>query len=193
LLLNHRASAWLLPGTLLALAGVFLVMTPGAEVTWASFWTHVRGNPAAYALALFAAVTWALYSALARRWSAPEQGGAVDMFLPATGLVLLGLRLLIVEPTAWNGRAVGEAAALGAITALAYALWDVAMRRGNLLFVAVCSYFTPLLSTVVSCVYLKVTPGPRLWLGCLLLVAGSLVTWRSVTERTPPCDRSSAP
>jgi len=64
----------------------------------------------------------------------------------------------------------------------AYALWDRAMRRGNLLLVAACSYFTPLLSTLVSCGYLGVEPGGRLWLGCVVLVAGSLLTWRSVCD-----------
>lgn len=75
-----------------------------------------------------------------------------------------------------------EAGVLGAITALAYALWDVAMRKGNLLLVAACSYLTPLLSTLVSCAYLKVMPGSQLWVGCALIVVGSLVSWRSVFE-----------
>src|SRR5271169_6154608 len=39
---------------------------------------------------------------------------------------------------------------------------------------------TPLLSTLVSCAYLKASPSPKLWVGCLLLVSGSVVTWRSV-------------
>jgi drug/metabolite transporter (DMT)-like permease len=106
--------------------------------------------------------------------------------VPATGLVLLALRLLTTEPTGWSLQAMGEASGLAAITTLAYILWDVAMRKGNLLLVAACSYFTPLLSTLVSCAYLRVSPSPKLWLGCLLLVSGSLVTWRSVSERPAP-------
>jgi drug/metabolite transporter (DMT)-like permease len=57
------------------------------------------------------------------------------------------------------------------------------MREGNLLFVAACSYFTPLLSTFVSCLYLQVTPGWRLWIGCLAIVGGSLLTWLSLSDR----------
>jgi hypothetical protein len=37
-------------------------------------------------------------------------------------------------------------------------LWDVAMRKGNLLLVAAMSYFTPLFSTMLSCANLKVSP-----------------------------------
>ena len=185
-LLKKRASFWLVPGTALALTGVFLVMMQGAHVSWVSWREHLQNNPAAYALALAAAISWALYSNLARRWAEPESGGAVELFLLATGLVLLAFRLVISEPTGWSFRAVGEASALAAVTALAYALWDVAMRKGNLLLVVACSYFTPLLSTVVSCLYLGVSPSPKLWIGCLLLVSGSLITWRSVSDRPAP-------
>ncbi|MGP8235025.1 MAG: EamA family transporter [Limisphaerales bacterium] len=175
-----------MPGTALALSGVFLVMTQGAHVSRMSWRDHLQNNPAAYALGLAAAISWALYSNLARRWAAPESGVAVELFLLATGLVLLSLRLAISEPTGWSFRAMGEASALAAATALAYALWDAAMRKGNLSLVAACSYLTPLLSTVVSCAYLKVSPSPKLWIGCLLLVSGSLITWRSVTDRPVP-------
>jgi drug/metabolite transporter (DMT)-like permease len=56
LLLKKRATLWLVPGTALALTGVFLVMTLGAHVSWRSFAEHLRSNPVAYALALAAAI-----------------------------------------------------------------------------------------------------------------------------------------
>ena len=87
--------------------------------------------------------------------------------------------------------ALGKASGLAAVTTLAYFLWDVSMRKGNLLLVVACSYFTPLLSTVVSCLYLRVSPSPKLWIGCLLLVSGSLITWRSVSDRPVPSRQPS--
>jgi drug/metabolite transporter (DMT)-like permease len=74
-----------------------------------------------------------------------------------------------------------EVAVLGAITALAYVLWDRSMRKGNLPLVVACSYLTPFLSTLVSCAYLGVLPGAQLWGGCALIVVGSLLSWRSVS------------
>lgn len=181
-LLKKRANLLLLPGTVLALAGIFLVLTQGANVSWQSFTGHLRSNPAAYSMALGAALSWALYSNLTRRWSEPGSGGAAGLFMAATGLVLLAVRLGWKETTTWNAQAGWEMAVMGAITALAYGLWDVAMRKGNLLLVAACSYLTPLLSSFVSCVYLKVMPGPKLWVGCLLVVLGSFLTWLSVSD-----------
>ena len=110
----------------------------------------------------------------------------MELFVPATGLVLLALCCTVTEHTDWSLHALGEATGLAAITALGYVLWEAAMRKGNLLLVVACSYFAPLLSTVVSSVYLKVSPSPKLWVGCLLLVSGSLTTWRSVSDRSVP-------
>jgi drug/metabolite transporter (DMT)-like permease len=182
-LLNKKARPLLVLGTVLAVVGVMLVMTQGAQVSWVSFVRHVQSNPVAFLLVFTAAIAWALYSNLTRRWSAPGTRGAVELFILATGCVLLVLRLLTTEPMSWRVQTAGEASLLGAITGLAYTLWDAAMRKGNLLLVAVGSYFTPLLSTLVSSAYLKVAPGSKLWIGCLLIVAGSLISWRSVSDR----------
>jgi drug/metabolite transporter (DMT)-like permease len=161
---------------------VFLVMTQGTELSWPPFREHLRSNPTAYALALVAALAWALYSNLARRWAEGDDRGAVELFVPATGIALLGMRFLSSESAVWSARAIVEAGVLGGVTALSYALWDRAMRQGNLLLVAACSYLTPFLSTLASSVYLKVMPGPQLWTGCALIVAGSVVSWRSVSD-----------
>ena len=40
--------------------------------------------------------------------------------------------------------------------------------------------YSALLSTLVSCAYLKVIPGSRLWIGCALLVLGSMLSGRAV-------------
>jgi drug/metabolite transporter (DMT)-like permease len=188
-LLNKKAGWLLIPGTLLALAGEWFVLTQGADISWPSFRINVMGNPAAYALGLAAACSWALYSNLTRRWAGAERAGAVDFFLPVSGFVLLVVSLVADEHGSWNVRAAVEAGVMGIVTWLAYRLWDFAMRKGDVVLVAACSYLTPLLSTAVSCAYLKVSGDISLWVGCILIVVGSLVTWRSVSDRTV---RSSA-
>ena len=174
----------LLPATLLALLGVFLVLTPGASVSWRSFLANLSSNPAAYALGLVAAVTWALYSNLTRRWGGDASSHAVLLFTLGTGAAFWLVRLFRPEPGAWTVRAAAEAALLALGTGLAYVFWDIAMRRGDLVLVASCSYLTPFLSTLVSSVYLAVLPEAGVWLGCLLIVAGSFWSWRTVTRHS---------
>jgi drug/metabolite transporter (DMT)-like permease len=184
LLLDKRARPSLVPGTVLALLGVFLVLTQGASISWASFILNVRSNPTAHVLALVAATSWGLYSNLARRWGGSERGGAVTVFIPATGLALLILRLMSGERAAWQLRTAMEVLFMGSATTLGYLLWDSAMRRGDVILVAACSYFTPLFSVLVSSVYLRISAGRNVWLGCALIVIGSLLSWASVSD--PP-------
>ena len=179
-LLHKRAGPWLLIGSAMAVLGVVLVMSQGASLSWAIFGKHLRRNPLPYLLAFGAAVAWALYSNLTRRWSPTSGTGAAGWFIAATEVVLLAGRQLFTQTTTWNHRALVECVVLGSVTALAYILWDKAMRRGDLLLVAACSYLTPLLSTAVSCAYLHVAVTPCLWIGCAVLVTGSFLSWRSV-------------
>jgi drug/metabolite transporter (DMT)-like permease len=183
-ILREQGNFWLVPGTALALIGVVLVMTQGNSISWATLVVRMRQNPLPLLLAILAAGCWALYSNLARLLGGRSGQGGVELFMPATGLFLLILRWFLPEVSHWTLQAALEAAALGAITALAYVLWVAAMRKGNLLLVACCSYFTPLLSTLVSAIYLKVVPGTRLWTGALLLVAGSLISWLAMGAGT---------
>ena len=185
-ILGKTAGLLLAPGTLLALAGVVLVMTQRASVSWQSLSANVASNPAAYALALAAACSWALYSNLTRRWAGAERVGAVNAFLPATGLLLLVLSLSVEKHVAWNGRALVEAACLGVLTWAAYGFWDLAMRKGDVVLVSACAYATPLLSTLLTCLYLGVSPTGNLWIGCCLIVVGSLLSWVSVADRQTP-------
>lgn len=190
-ILKKRASLLLLPATLLALSGVVVVLAQGTHLSWQSFYRNLAANPIAYSLGLAAAVSWAFYSVLARRWAGGEGRGAVDLFLPATAAVLLLVCLFVDEPRAWSPSTLAEALFLGVATYLAYGLWDTAMRTGNVVLVAAGSYLTPFLSTVVSCLYLSIPTRSSLWIGCGMLVVGSLLSWLSVSES--PRVRASQP
>jgi drug/metabolite transporter (DMT)-like permease len=191
LLLNKKSKVSLIPGTILALLGVFLVLTQGQSFSWGSMVGNICQNPIAYTLGLIAAISWGLYSNLTRRWAGAEAKGAVELFILMTGLVFLVFFWSTGEGRAWTWRAGFEVTFMGLATALAYILWDIAMRKGDIVFVAACSYFTPLFSTLLSCLYLQIAAGLILWLGSFLIVAGSLISWVSVSDKEMPTMRSA--
>jgi len=180
-LLNKKAGPLFFPGALIAIVGITFVIGQEISISWTSFAGNFVGNPLAYSFGILAAIFWALYSNLTRRW-AERSGGAVELFIPATGILLLAFRLLIPEPGSWTVRAGLEAVFLGIITVVAYILWDRAMRKGDVVLVATFSYLTPLFSTIVSCLYLGISAGITLWIGCILIIAGSILSWISISE-----------
>ena len=170
-------------GVAMALAGAAVASLRWGEHSWAALLENLRTNPWPYGLALVAAAAWALYSTLSRRWGGEAEGGAVPLFVLATGIVLAVLHYAFPEPVAWTARAAAEILYMAALpTLLAYAFWDAAMRRGNVMLVAALSYFTPLLSTLISSAYLRVALGWNVWVACALVVAGAFVCQRSVVK-----------
>jgi drug/metabolite transporter (DMT)-like permease len=184
-ILGDRARIGLVPGVLIAFAGIGLVAVAQNEVlSWAGFLTGLTSNAAPYLLALAGAVAWALYSNLSRRWAGNAGSGAMNLFMVASGLVLLVARCFFHEHPHWSpDLAVKMAFYVVFPIGLAYPFWDIAMRRGRMVFVASFSYLLPLFSTVVSSLYLRIPLTRTLWLGCALLIAGAVICKFSVVER----------
>jgi len=65
---------------------------------------------------------------------------------------------------------------------LGYFFWDIGMRKGDFVVISTASYFTPLASTIVSCLYLDVVAGVKLWIGCALLITGAYLSKISVKD-----------
>ncbi|MBU1243559.1 aromatic amino acid DMT transporter YddG [Myxococcota bacterium] len=175
----------LVVGTLLALAGIMLTLAPSGAVPFAD----AARAPLVPVLGLAAAVAWAAYSILVRRFAEGSDpawdttgAGAVAWYLVAVALTLLVPALLADEPRAFSLAALAEIALLGLSTSVAYAFWERAMSHGRVTVVVAFSYLTPLLSTLFSAAYLAVLPPASLQLGCVLLIAGSITSWSSVSE-----------
>ncbi len=193
-LLRNRPRAGLVPGVVIAMAGIFLALNQRGGTTLTAFAANLRTGAVPYVAALGAAVTWALYSNLSRRWAAEASGGAVPVFLLASGVVLAAMRVCIAEDTSFGPRAAAELLYMAVFPALiAYVLWDAAMRRGNMVLVAAGSYLTPLLSVAIGALYLGEPLSARLWAACGLVIAGAVTCKLSLVEREPESEVEAMP
>lgn len=136
--------------------------------------------PTVYIFALTAAVSWAAYSILAGKLAGNSNINPVPLFLAVTGVVIFILSLNSAESSHWSDGVWAEIAVLGIATLAGNELWDRSMRRGNVTAVAAFSYLTPLFSTVFSAIYLSVVPEALLFAGCVLLILGSVLSWKAV-------------
>lgn len=177
-ILGHRARPLLPLGIVLALGGVWLATTSGSDLTGGEM-----GSVLPYTLALAAAVCWGLYSNLSRRWAAGNDGGGVPLFLLASGLLVGLFRLFTPEISHWTAQIGLELAYMALFPGmLAYVLWDIAVRRGEIILVASLSYLTPLLSTLFSTLILNVNPGAPLWLGAGFVIIGAVICKISIID-----------
>jgi drug/metabolite transporter (DMT)-like permease len=176
-ILGHKANAWLGVGTLLALAGIGIAVFSGQEIAWAD----LRGAWLPYLLIFAAAVCWSLYTNLAKRWLGDGDTNGVALFLLAGGLALGILRLFSSETAAWSPATFAILAYMILCPAfLAYTFWDLGTRKGKMIFLAALSYFTPLLSTILSVLVLQAPTSPGLWLSAGLIIAGAILSQASI-------------
>lgn len=185
-ILHKRASIYLLPGSIIAMAGIFLATAQSGSLSWRIFSQNLRLNFISYILAFVASICWALYSNLSRKWGKDIHSGAVPVFLLGTGFAAMAARMTSLETQTphWTPRLALELLYMVTFpTLLAYVFWDTAMRKGNHILVASFSYLTPLLSMIISSLYLRIKIGLPLWIACALVIAGAIICQKSFTGR----------
>ena len=164
-------------GTAMALLGCAALLGDGAAFP--------AGAMAGYGLAAASATVWALYSVFARRFAAVP-AGAVAGFCGATaGLaaVLHGLTGAWVRPSAlgWLAMAAMGVGPVG----VAFALWDLGMKRGDPRLLGTLAFATPVLSTLLLSAAGLAPFTARTLLASVLVAAGGFVAARAAGP-TPP-------
>ncbi|HEY3415452.1 MAG TPA: EamA family transporter [Armatimonadota bacterium] len=175
-LLKRRASLWLLVGILLAFAGVAIATLPPGAPMWGEFAQNLRSHALPYLLALSAALAWAVYSNISRRWASAAPVSAMPLFIFIAGVAMLPFSLPLPSATAWTPAATGSLLylALGP-TLLGYLLWDLGARHGRLTLLASLANFIPLFSTLIISAYLHVPLSPYIGLAVALLIGGAAI------------------
>jgi drug/metabolite transporter (DMT)-like permease len=157
-------------GCLLALAGAVLVVTKGRGFTLEA--QYLPG----YLAALCAAVAWASYSVLSRRFaSVPSE--AITGFCLVTA-VLAAICHFAFEQTVWPATIWQWAAVIGlglGPVGLAFYVWDIGVKQGDIQVLGAASYLTPLLSTLVLILTGYAQYTHLVLIACLLITAGALV------------------
>jgi len=157
-------------GCILAFAGAVLVVTKGQGFNF---------NPAfvpGYLAALFAAVTWGAYSVASRRF-AHVPSDAITGFCLVTALLAAVVHFAI-EPTVWPANAWQWAAIVGlglGPVGLAFYVWDIGVKHGDIQVLGAASYSAPLLSTTILVLTGYAAYSNTLLIACLLITAGAVI------------------
>ncbi|CTQ49050.1 Aromatic amino acid exporter YddG [Jannaschia donghaensis] len=166
-------------GALLGLAGAALIVTGGQGVALSS--DHAAG----YAIAFVAAFFWAGYSVLSRRF-ADVPTDAVTGFCLATAALSLVAHLALESTVVPQGTEWLAILGLGlGPVGLAFFLWDIGVKRGDLPVLGAASYGAPLLSTFVLIGAGQATLTWAVALACLLITGGAGLAAKDLIFRRP--------
>lgn len=179
LLPGERLSPMHVIGAVIAFAGAALIVAAGAA-------SPDPGAIPGYALAFLCALTWSAYSVGSRRLG-DVPTATVAVFCLATAALSFPAHLAF-ETTAWPAGTKGwlSVLALGAgPVGLAFYVWDVGMKKGNIQMLGVASYAAPLLSTLALVLAGRAQASPSLAVAAAMITAGAVLAASASARRRP--------
>ncbi len=164
-------------GALLSFAGAALiVMRTGTGFDPA----HAKG----LGFAFLAALTWSTYSVVSRRFGAVPTA-SVTVFCLGTA-VLSAVAHSMTETTMWPTGAVGWLSCIGlglGPVGLAFYVWDIGVKQGDIQLLGVSAYAAPLISTLVLILAGLAPATPQIAIAAALITGGALVAARAGARR----------
>jgi drug/metabolite transporter (DMT)-like permease len=136
-----------------------------------------------YGLALLCALTWSGYSVLSRRLGAVPTASVV-VFCLATS-ALSAVAHLFLEQTVWPTSATGWLSIIGlgvGPVGIAFFVWDVGVKKGDLQLLGVASYAAPVLSTFALIAAGLAQPSVTLLAATALITGGAMLAARASTR-----------
>jgi drug/metabolite transporter (DMT)-like permease len=180
LLPGERLAPHHIIGALLGLAGTVLLLAGNGHHGFAP--GEVPGLIAAFV----AAFVWAAYSVMSRRLkSVPTD--AVAGFCLVTALLAAAMHGAL-ETTVWPETSTQwlAVAALGiGPVGVAFYVWDIGMKRGDIRVLGAASYATPLLSTAFLILAGFAEPSPSILIAALLIAGGGLIAAKDMVWKRP--------
>ncbi|AHC99850.1 DMT family transporter [Leisingera methylohalidivorans] len=173
LLPGEHLKAGHLIGAGLGFAGAATIISGGGEGFQAQY---LPG----YGLALLCALTWSGYSVLSRLvGKAPT--ASVAVFCLATAIASWGLHFAL-EETVWPAGTLGWLSTLllglGPV-GLAFYVWDIGVKQGDIQMLGTSSYAAPLLSTLILVLAGIAAASWGLALAAALITGGALIAARA--------------
>lgn len=178
---KKRVSLWIVPGLLLAIAGICCVLGGEQGFDFAQIAGNLYSNPLSYGLAFCGAMIWAVYCVVTQRIAQGANG--VTLFFILVSLTLWLKYFSAPQPEMQFSTPVIVHLVLAAMAmGFGYAAWNVGILHGNVTLLAAASYFIPVISAFIAAIMLDATLSLSFWQGAAMVSLGSLLCWWSTRQ-----------
>ncbi|CAH0530247.1 aromatic amino acid DMT transporter YddG [Vibrio hippocampi] len=180
---RQKVSLWVYPSVLLAFIGVCWCISGDQALSVSVLKQNIATNPATYLMAFSAAFIWAFYCHATANLS--EGKNAIVLFFIATAITLWIQYFLSNESgMTFSLSSVSMLLLAGVVMGAGYACWNYAILKGDMVLLATFSYFTPVISTLFSSLFLAVALTDSFWKGVAMVTVGSLICYWA-TRKSP--------
>lgn len=173
---GQKTTLWVIPGLVLAVAGVSWVLGGDQGINLADISRNVLSSPLSYLLAFSGAFIWAAYCTVTSKYARGANG--ITLFILLTAATLWVKFALSEQPPMQFSLPVIIKLALTAVAlGFGYAAWNTGILHGHVAVLAAASYFTPVLSSALAAALLSAPLSFSFWQGAFMVCAGSLLCW----------------
>lgn len=177
-----KFNVFVIVGLAISLSGIILIQTGQGALTRSNILSNILENPISYILAFVGATLWSLYCVITKKYS--DGHNPISFFFVAISIVLWtkylwshGLSLNAIPEVELT--TIGLLGIVSLVMALGYAAWNIGIIKGNITILVTLSYFSPVISTLISMFILQTNLPTEFWYGVILVTSGSLVCWIS--------------
>ena len=177
-----KFNVFVIVGLAISLSGIILIQTGQGALTRSNILSNILENPISYILAFVGATLWSLYCVITKKYS--DGHNPISFFFVAISIVLWtkylwshGLSLNAIPEVELT--TIGLLGIVSVVMALVYAAWNIGIIKGNITILVTLSYFSPVISTLISMFILQTNLPTEFWYGVILVTSGSLVCWIS--------------
>jgi len=177
-----KFNSFVLVGLAISLSGIIVIQTGQDSLNWVNVFSNIQANPTSYILAFVGASLWSLYCVITRKYS--DGHNPISFFFLAISIVLwlkylYSHQLSLSTLPHFDMMTISLLGILSLVVALGYAAWNIGIIQGNITILVALSYFSPVISTVISTFILQISLSIQFWYGVILVTIGSLVCWIS--------------
>ncbi|MFC0777127.1 aromatic amino acid DMT transporter YddG [Flavobacterium sp. HJSW_4] len=182
-LFTSKKANWLIiPGIIVSMLGIVWVLGGDKGFNVSEMIAHIQSNPLSYGLAFLGALLWAGYCIVTIRLSNGANGITLFFMIVAAILWIKCLFLHDQPELSFSLSSVIYLILAGAAMGFGYAAWNIGIMYGNVTTLAGASYFTPVLSSMLSSILLSAALGLSFWQGALMVCVGSILCWLSTKK-----------
>lgn len=176
-ILKMKASPWLIVGVLISFVGITVANMGNNGIGIRSIISNFMDgeNLIAYILGFIVSLSWGLYTNLTKKYVIGMDVDGSGIFMLLSGLLLGVISFGMNEPRAFSASLLGQIVyASIVVSSLANVMWNLSIRKGNMLLVVLISNFLPIISIIMTAILLGYKMTIPHIVGAILVVIGTI-------------------
>jgi len=176
-ILKAKASKWLIASVSVSMIGIIVAKLGNTIFDLPNFlYNIVSGDDiAGYLLGFVVAISWGLYTNLTKKYIGSLDVDGVGIYMIIAAVILGIIAFNVDEPRQFSTSLISQILYAGIVVgSVANVLWNLSIKKGNMLLVVLTSNFLPIISTIMTSLVLGVGITIPIIIGSLLVVIGTM-------------------